>query len=238
MLNDEFVSQIIVQGLKLKFVDLEEVNGRLVKEIPKREVSERKNSILKCCVDEFLGLNLIHEIDKDLPIFPNHVFVVSSETRTTKHRLILDMKSLNPLVLSEKISMWSIEKLLPFISLASYAGVIDISKAYCHIPMHPSSSQYLTFAFDGKHYTYKCMPFGLKTAPYYFTRILKPVLGFLREEFAIEIFAYLDDLLVLGSSFEQTERDIRLTKNFLCFLGFKIKLSPLSYLLNNLFIWV
>ena len=66
------------------------------------------------------------------------------------------------------------------------------------------------------------MPFGLKTAPYYFTRILKPVLGYLREKFSVQIFAYLDDLLVLGDSFDKTAKDLQLTKNFLQFLGFKL----------------
>ena len=66
------------------------------------------------------------------------------------------------------------------------------------------------------------MPFGLKTAPYYFTRILKPVLGYLREKLSVQIFAYLDDLLVLGDSFDKTAKDLQLTKNFLQFLGFKL----------------
>ena len=188
LLNDEFVSEIIQNGLKLKFVEAEKVNKKLVVKVINRKNSKEKLNVMENCITEFLDLNLISEIDNDLPIFPNYVFVVSSDTRTTKHRLILDMKVLNNYVQSEKFTMWNIEKLLPFISLASYTGVIDISKAYCHIPMHFSSLQYLAFSFKGKKFSYNCMPFGLKTAPYYFTRILKPVLGYLREKF---LYKYL-----------------------------------------------
>ena len=222
ILEDEFIYNIIKEGLKLKFENIDRVKSLLTTEVEERSVGRRQKVIIESCVNEFLELQLIERIDHNTAIFNNHVFVVSSDVRTTKYRLILDMKVLNKEIVSEKFSMWNVEKLLPYISTASFAGVIDISKAYCHVPLHRSTTCYLAFSFNGVKYSYKCMPFGLKTAPFYFTRLMKSVLAFLRDKFAIQVFAYLDDLLVLGNSFEQTHKDLSLTLNFLKFLGFKL----------------
>ena len=221
LLEDEFVFDIMNNGLKLKFIDINKAQSNLVTNITERSFNKARSIVIEECITEFINLGLVSEIDSNRKIFPNHVFVVFSELRT-KNRLILDMKDLNKNIVSEKFSMWNIEKLIPFISMASFAGVIDISKAYCHIPMHQSTKDYLAFSFNGRKFSYNCMPFGLKTAPFYFTRVLKPVLGYLRKMFGIQIFAYLDDLLILGNTREQTTIDLATTKNFLQFLGFKL----------------
>ena len=72
------------------------------------------------------------------------------------------------------------------------------------------------------------MPFGLNTAPFYFTRLMKPVLAFLREKFKITIFSYIDDIIVLEECFEKAKINLDITLNFLRFLGFK--LNPKSNL--------
>jgi hypothetical protein len=52
---------------------------------------------------------------------------------------------------------------------------------YLTIPIHPSHREYLRFRFQGKHYQFNCLPFGLSSAPWVFTKTLKPVIALLRE---------------------------------------------------------
>lgn len=64
------------------------------------------------------------------------------------------------------------------------------------ISINKDSEKYLRFIFQGKHYqlnTYVLF-LGLCTAPSTFTKIMKPVVVFLRERGCISVI-YLDDFL-------------------------------------------
>lgn len=118
--------------------------------------------------------------------------------------------------------MFTLEKIIPFIKKARYAGIIDISKAYLHIPVSKDHKHLFAFQFDSVKYSFRAMPFGLNTAPFYFTRLMKPVLAFLREKFMITIFSYIDDIIVLEDCFDKAKINLDITLNFLRFLGFKL----------------
>ncbi len=61
------------------------------------------------------------------------------------------------------------------------------------------------FAFGGKVYQYKVLPFGLALAPRTFTKCMDAVLAPLRLQ-GIRILNYLEDRLILASSREQVIR--------------------------------
>ncbi|KAI8432187.1 hypothetical protein MSG28_004646 [Choristoneura fumiferana] len=51
-----------------------------------------------------------------------------------------------------------------------------------HRGTHKDHRKYLRFMFNDSLYEFNCLPFGLATAPYAFTKLLKPVMEFLREQ--------------------------------------------------------
>jgi hypothetical protein len=59
---------------------------------------------------------------------------------------------------------------------------------------------YTAFLFNGQSYTYQVLPFGLKTAVGAFSRAMDVVLGPEVREYTIN---YIDDLLIVSSSFEE-----------------------------------
>lgn len=65
-----------------------------------------------------------------------------------------------------------------------------------------------------------CLSFGLNVAPYVFTKILKPIAAYSRTRF-LSVF-YLDDMLVIGRSYEACAENIRETKKLVQEFGFII----------------
>ncbi len=58
------------------------------------------------------------------------------------------------------------------IESARFGGTADISSAYHHIPMHPDSTCYLGFEWEGQFYQILVLPFGLSTAPLVFSTVM------------------------------------------------------------------
>ncbi|KAN0018534.1 hypothetical protein ACTFIU_011152 [Dictyostelium citrinum] len=83
-----------------------------------------------------------------------------------------------------------------------YMVKLDIKKAYLHVLVDPHYRYLFRIVWKGVHYRWKTMPFGLSTAPRIFTMLLRPVLGMLRE-LNVSVIAYLDDLLIVGSTKEE-----------------------------------
>lgn len=78
---------------------------------------------------------------------------------------------------------------------------IDLQDAYFLVPIAEKYKKFLCFEFNNKLYEFNCLPFGLCTAPYVFTKLLKPVAQKLRSEGLVSVI-YLDDILLFGKSKE------------------------------------
>ena len=73
-----------------------------------------------------------------------------------------------------------------------WATSIDLKDAFLHIPIHQSRHRWLRFKVNNQAYVFRCLPFGLSTAPRVFTRVVKAVVGYLRRN-GVQMHQYLDD---------------------------------------------
>ena len=90
---------------------------------------------------------------------------------------------------------------------------LDLQDAYLQVPVHPSSRQFLRFCVGENVYQFRALCIGLSTVPQVFTRVMAPVSSIMHR-FGFRILRYLDDWLVLGSSF----REIVRARDFLLWL--------------------
>ena len=86
---------------------------------------------------------------------------------------------------------------------ARFGGTADISSAYRHIPMHPASTQYLGFEWEGQFYQFLVLPFGLSTAPRIFTTVMGHSVRFLRHV-GVLLISFLDELIFAHPTARET----------------------------------
>ena len=79
---------------------------------------------------------------------------------------------------------------------------IDLKDAYLSIQIAEKDRKFLRFLWKEQTYEFRCLPFGLSSAPRVFTKLLKPVMALLRRQ-GIRTIIFLDDLLVMGQSKEE-----------------------------------
>lgn len=98
---------------------------------------------------------------------------------------------------------------------------IDLQDAYLLVPIHDDHKKYLRFEFEGTTYEFNCLPFGLSSAPYVFTKLLRPVMTYLRSREILSVI-YLDDLFCVGDNAEECFKNALFAIKFLERLGFII----------------
>src|SRR5437762_849652 len=77
-------------------------------------------------------------------------------------------------------------------------GSYDVNRFirwYLHVPIANSSQHLLQFSWENRFYRFRALPFGLSSAPWVFTKILRPVVEHCRS-CGIRLMAYLDDFIV------------------------------------------
>ncbi len=109
-------------------------------------------------------------------------------------------------------------------------AAIDLKDAYFHVSILPRHRPFLRFAFEGRAWQYRVLPFGLSLSPRVFTKVVEGALAPLREV-GVRILNYLDDWLILAQSREQLCDHRDLVLRHLSQLGLRVnweksKLSP------------
>lgn len=91
---------------------------------------------------------------------------------------------------------------------------LEIQDAYLHVAMALSHRHYLRFAILQQHSQFQVVPFGLATAPQFFTKIMVVMAAQLLCQ-GIRIFPYLDIRLILAQSQETLYCHLQVTIAFL-----------------------
>ena len=82
---------------------------------------------------------------------------------------------------------------------------LDLQDAYLQVPVHPASRRYLRFCVGDAVYQFQGLCFVLSSAPQVFTRVMAPVSSIMHCH-GFRLLCYLDDWVVLGSTFQDLVR--------------------------------
>ena len=118
---------------------------------------------------------------------------------------MIDLSKLNEYLTPVTFQMDTLAKVKAVAEPGMFATSLDLSDAYHHIPMRADSQVYLCFQVKDKRYMYLVLPFGLMSAPWAFTEVVKQVKLWSSKRHLI-LFQYLDDWLNLFRSLLQAER--------------------------------
>ena len=118
---------------------------------------------------------------------------------STKLRTILDLRHVNDYVQCPKFQYEELRSITSLAEPNDWMFSLDLASGFHQIDMHPSAWPFLGFAWRGKHYFFKVLPFGLKSAPWCFTKVMRVVVQELRQK-GVPVLAYLDDFWFALSS--------------------------------------
>ena len=139
-----------------------------------------------------------------------------------KYRPILNLKKFNYSVKKYHFKMETFKIVRQWIKEGDYCISIDLKDAFPHIPINKQFWKYFKFQWLGQLLQWVVLPFGLRCSPRVLTKVLKPVMAFLRLTFCIFISCYMDDMLIQGNSPEQAYLHAQITALILMILGWSI----------------
>ena len=204
-----------VRGYK---IDFEEVPKQT--RIPKLiQFSEHETELIQSEIDNFLAKGIIRECEHEAGEFVSNIFI--RPKKNGKIRVVLNLKSLNRMVVYQKFKMDTVHSVCTLIKRDCYLASLDLQDAYYSVPVHPESQKYLKFYWRNKLYCYQCLPNGLSSAPRVFVKLLKPVFAVLRKQGHISS-VYIDDVFLVGNNMPLCQRNVHDTKLLLAELGFCI----------------
>ena len=144
------------------------------------------------------------------------------------HRMILNLSKFNKLIPKQSFQMETLEKALKLIKPGSFFCKLDLKDAFYSIPIHNESKKYFRFKFDSQLFQFEVMPQGYRESPRIFTKVLKVPLAFLRAKGHI-ISAYLDDMLLIGFSYEDCLHNCKDSIELFTRLGFTINIPKSKF---------
>lgn len=171
-------------------------------------------------LDDLIAKEVIERTNPTPSGFMSNIFL--REKKTGGHRLILNLKPLNPHVHYQHFKMATLASALELVTPNCYMASLDLSDAYYSVSVAHDHRKYLQFTFEDKVYQFTCLANGISSAPRTFTKLLKIPLSHLRQKHNIIITAYLDDLLLIADNPKRLLQDLDITQTLLNSLGFTI----------------
>ncbi|KAL0194522.1 hypothetical protein M9458_008094, partial [Cirrhinus mrigala] len=147
-------------------------------------------------------------------------------------RPILDLRVLNRSLLRLPFKMLTSRRILSCVRHQDWFAAIDLKDAYFHVSILPRHRPFLRFAFEGRAYQYKVLPFGLSLSPRVFTKVAEGALNPLWRK-GVRILNYLDDWLIMAHSRDLLCEHRDLVLQHLSHLGLRVnreksKLCPVQ----------
>jgi hypothetical protein len=123
-----------------------------------------------------------------------------------KFRLVVDYRKLNEKTVGNVYPLPDITQILDQLGQAKYFSCLDLAMRYHQIDMDPNDVDKTAFSTKEGHWAYRRMPFGLKTAPATFQKMMNNMLSGLT---GTRCFVFLNDIVLYANSLADHDRKLR-----------------------------
>ena len=190
--------------------------------VPVKQLPRRLPNALRPVVEEQVSEMLEKEVvsTTDSPI-------VLVRKKDGTWRFCIDFRKLNEVTIKDAFPLPQIADLVDSLSGHKYFSTLDLASGYWQVPMEESSQEKTAFVIPGGgHFEFLRMPFGLTNAVPTFQRLMSVVLEGL---LPLRCLVYLDDVLVIGRSFEQHLENLESVLKAISDAGLKLKLAKCQF---------
>ena len=223
LLDDPYVTGILRDGFRLPLTERPPLTSSPFPPV----YSDTQIPLLREAIDTLVSKRAVEPVlhPESSPGFYSPVFLRPKKD-SGKMRMIFNMSFFNHQYMERppRFRLISLPVLRDKISVSDWLVSIDLEDAYLHVPVFRPHWKYLRFIFEGVHYQWRALPFGICTAPWLFTRITSPITSFLHQR-GIEFDPYIDDCLMSDPSLPRLRRQRDFALHFLEYLGWKINVK-------------
>jgi len=124
---------------------------------------------------------------------------------------IINLKPVNKFIRHMHFKMEGLNLLRSLLRKGDYFAKVDLTDAYLTVPLCKHDRQYVQFEWGETFYQFKTLCFGLASAPWAFTKVLKPIVAYLRRS-GVRLIIYLDEIFIMNDSKDRVEATCN--KNF------------------------
>ncbi|UYV77165.1 K02A2.6-like [Cordylochernes scorpioides] len=165
-----------------------------VKQLPRRLPMTRIDEVDKL-IEEMAEQDVI---EPSSSLWASPVVLVKKKNGST--RFCVDYRRLNDLTKKDSYPLPRIDATLDTLSRSQWFSTLDLKSGYWQVRIHLEDREKTAFTAGNGLWQFKVMPFGLCNAPATFERLMETVLQGIPLETCL---VYLDDIIVMGKSFEE-----------------------------------
>ena len=186
--SSSFVQSIVTEGYQLPFIRLPDpvclVNHRSACE---------NSTFVNTAIDELVAGRCVIQSDS-CPTVCSPLSVVTNAKG--KQRLVIDLRYINQFLPERKFKYEGLNLIPLLFSSGDFFTTFDLKSGYHHVDIHRGSWPYLGFFWGVGHgrkwFMFRVLPFGLSTACYVFTKLLRPLIKRWRSK-GLRCIVYIDD---------------------------------------------
>lgn len=180
-------------------------------------------------IKQLLKAGLIEESSSP---YASPVTLVYKKEDGKKSRLCIDYRELNKIVVPESQPFPRIDELMLRARNCRYFTKLDMNSAFWSIPLRNKDKYKTAFVTHHGHWQWNCLPFGLKSSPAIFQRVLASILRRSNlDSFAVN---YIDDVLIYSNMYEEHVKHIQLVLEALRVYGFKLNIVKCSFVQDKI----
>lgn len=167
-------------------------------------------------------------IEESYSPFAAPVTLAYKREENKKTRLCIDFRDLNKIVMPQSQPFPLIEDLMEKTRDCKYFSTLDINSAFWSLPLKIEDRKKTAFVIQEGHFQWTCLPFGLKTSPAIFQRVLSNIIR--KHKLSDFTVNYIDDILVYSKTFiiEHIEHLTQLLEAIMK-EGFRLKCSKCAF---------
>ena len=152
--------------------------------------------------------------------------IIEPSSSAVPLRLCVNYRKLNLVTKPDRYPVPNLVNSVYSLHGVRYFTSLDLVRGYYQLPLSPESLELTAFATSEGLYQFKRLPFGLRSAPACFQRAMQDVTKELPRD---RVIVYIDDLLIMSSSFEEHLRLVSHVLSTLKSYGLKVKPEKCSW---------
>ena len=166
--NNKWVVSIDRNGFKIPFKSVLPIS------VVPINLSQSSSLLLREEIVELLKKRAVERVrNPGTPGFYSQLFLVPK--KNGKLRLMIDLSLLNHYIHKQHFKMETVKSVRQSIMYNDWAVSIDLTDAYLHVPIHPTSRKYLRFVYDHQVFQFTALPFRMSLSPWVYMKLMNVI---------------------------------------------------------------